>query len=385
MEQAEIEVIIDKDNLRCKKCSLFPDITIYNYKNRVNVYLECENKHINTPLLDEYIKDNHSYNNNANKCEKCENKKGIKECQFCKKYLCEECNKKHLTIEHIVNNQIVKEIEENKYINNIDGKHKDIKKKMKNSLDYLKEIIRYYKELEDKFKKFLIDNINEIILIKLLINNYIENKNEEKLINNIDYILKFNKLEFKTNNLNEYLLNNKNYILYGDRYKGEIKNEEYEGKGKMEYYNGIYEGEWKNGKREGFGIYKYNNNEKYMGIWKNNLEDGEGRYIYNNGDIYDGKYKEGKKEGKGLYIYNNNNEIIKYYGEWKNDKKNGEGIIYYKNGDEIEGIWEDNIMNNKLIKYRYINGDIYIGEYDNNKRNGKGIMKYNNKEIYNGE
>ena len=37
-----------------------------------------------------------------------------------------------------------------------------------------------------------------------------------------------------------------------------------------------------NGKmeREGFGIYKYNNGDKYIGIWKNNLEEGNGRYIY---------------------------------------------------------------------------------------------------------
>ena len=35
MEFVEIEKKLDADNLRCKKCSLFPDITIYNYKNRV--------------------------------------------------------------------------------------------------------------------------------------------------------------------------------------------------------------------------------------------------------------------------------------------------------------------------------------------------------------
>ena len=131
-----------------------------------------------------------------------------------------------------------------------------------------------------------------------------ENKNEEKLIKNIDYILTFNKLEFKTDNLYEYLLNNKNYILYGDRYKGEIKNDQYDGKGIMDYYNGIYEGEWKNGKREGFGIYKYNNNEKYMGFWKNNLEEGDGRYIYMNGDIYmmENTKKVKKKEEDYIYI-----------------------------------------------------------------------------------
>ena len=94
-------------------------------------------------------------------------------------------------------------------------------------------------------------------------------------------------------------------------------------------------------------------------MWKNNLEDGNGRYIYKNGDIYDGYFKEGKKEGKGLYKYKDN-KIIKYFGKWKNNKKNGEGIIYYDNGDEIEGIWDDDIMNNKKIVFRYNNGDTYI-------------------------
>ena len=142
MNSIEIKKELDNDNLRCKKCSLFPDITIYNYKNRVNIFSECENKHINISLLDAYIKEICSNTYNSNKCEKCENKKDIKECQFCKKSLCEECNKKHLTIEHIVNNQIVKEIEENKYINNVDDECGEMKEKMKNSLDYLKDIIK---------------------------------------------------------------------------------------------------------------------------------------------------------------------------------------------------------------------------------------------------
>ena len=379
---------LDNDKLICEKCCSIPDITIFNSGNRVKLFSECHNKHFNISLLDEYIKKNISYNNNISKCEKCKKDKNIKICQFCNNYLCEECNNIHLTIDHIINNKILKEIYENKYLDKIenDDKYKEVKEKISNSIKYFKEIIEYYKRLEDNFKKFMIDNMNEIILIKILINNYMKNKEEEKLIKNINFLLSFNKLEFKTNNLNEFLLNNNNYILYGDRYKGEKKDEEFEGRGEMEYFNGKYIGEWKNGLREGFGIYKYNNGDKYMGKWKNNLEEGDGRYIYNNGDIYDGNYKEGKREGKGLLKYNKQKDnIIQFYGEWKNDKRNGEGIIYYKNGDELEGIWEDNIMNNKRVKYRYKNGDEYIGEYENNKRNGKGIMKYKNNEIYNGE
>ena len=54
-------------------------------------------------------------------------------------------------------------------------------------MEYIKEIEEYYKKLENNFKKFLIDNINEIILIKILLKNYIENKNEEKLLDNIEF------------------------------------------------------------------------------------------------------------------------------------------------------------------------------------------------------
>ena len=315
------------NNLKCQKCSNIPGLTIFNSVNRVNVFSECKNKHIKVCLLDEYIKNIYSYNNNINKCENCKKEKKNKICQFCNKYLCEDCNNKHLTIEHIINNKISNDIYENKYLDNInnDDKFNSIKEKLLKIIKYLKDIIDYYKILENNFKKYLIDNLNEIILIKLLINNYNENKKEENLIKNIDYLLKFNKLEFKTENLNEFLLDNNNYILYGDKYKGEKKNEEYEGKGEMEYYNGKYEGEWKNGLREGFGIYKYNNGDIYIGKWKNNLEEGNGRYIYKNGDIYDGDYKEGKREGKGLYKFNNKNDKFQFYGEWKNDKKNGEG------------------------------------------------------------
>ena len=95
------------NNIKCKKCNNYPDITIYNIGNRVKIFTECKNKHINISLLDDYIKNNYIYNNN--KCEKCnKNKNNIKICQLCNNYLCEECNNKHLTIDHIINNNITK-------------------------------------------------------------------------------------------------------------------------------------------------------------------------------------------------------------------------------------------------------------------------------------
>ena len=115
-------------------------------------------------------------------------RKAIKIYQFCKQYLCEECNIKHLTIEHILNNKIIENICDNYFVGiEKDNKMKIIEDKIFKSMKYIKEIEEYYKKLENNFKKFLIDNINEIILIKILLKNYIENKNEEKLLDNIEF------------------------------------------------------------------------------------------------------------------------------------------------------------------------------------------------------
>ena len=149
--------------LKCEKCNYTPEFTIFNSSNSIKIYSECKNKHINIFLLDEYIKKIIS-NNKISKCEKCKQEKNIKICQFCNKYLCEKCNNNHLTIEHIINNKISNDIYENKYLNNIDDKFKIIKEKILNTIKYLKDIIEYYKILENNFKKFLIDNLNEIIL-----------------------------------------------------------------------------------------------------------------------------------------------------------------------------------------------------------------------------
>ena len=62
-----------------------------------------------------------------------------------------------------------------------------------------------------------------------------------------------------------------------------------------------YEGDWRNGNMEGKGIYYYNNEP-----WK--------------GERYEGDWINNKKEGKGIYYYNNGDREI---GDWKNDKEIG--------------------------------------------------------------
>ena len=118
---------------------------------------------MNISLLDDYIKNILSKTNNL--CKNCKKKESIQICQFCRYYFCKECYSNHLTVEHILKNTV--EIYENNNLDNLekDEKCKTVKEKIEKSIQYLKKIEKYYKELENNFKKFMIDNMNELKLI----------------------------------------------------------------------------------------------------------------------------------------------------------------------------------------------------------------------------
>ena len=188
----------------------------------------------------------------------------------------------------------------------------------------------------------------------------------------------------------------------GERYQGEVNNNNNlkEGKGIYYYNNGEkYIGEWKNNLKDGKGTYFYNNGNKYVGEWKNDVKEGKGKLYKNNGQIfeanwkndemekkvkiyyndgqrYEGDYKNNIIEGQGIFYYNNGDI---YDGEWKNNLKEGKGIIYYKNGNKYEGDWKNNVREGKGI-FNYISGEKYDGDWKNNLREGKGIY-YSNKGV----
>ena len=61
--------------------------------------------------------------------------------------------------------------------------------------------------------------------------------------------------------------------------------------------------------KEGFGICYYKNGACYRGEWKNNKYDGEGRFIKNNGNYIEGKWKNGKKNGL-MILYDKNGKKL---------------------------------------------------------------------------
>ena len=52
-------------------------------------------------------------------------------------------------------------------------------------------------------------------------------------------------------------------------------------------------------KKEGKEIMYFNDEDKYDGDYKNDNRDGKGAYYWNNGD-----FKNGKSDGKGTYFWN---------------------------------------------------------------------------------
>ena len=55
---------------------------------------------------------------------------------------------------------------------------------------------------------------------------------------------------------------------------------------------------------EGYGIFYFNNGNRYDGEGKNSKKDGKARFYFNDGKIiYDGYYKDGVRHGKGTWYY----------------------------------------------------------------------------------
>ena len=116
-------------------------------------------------------------------------------------------------------------------------------------------------------------------------------------------------------------------ILFEDGaiYEGQIEKGQLSGKGKMVWKNGYeYEGDFNANKLEGFGKLKCPNEDVYEGDFSNNLFHGNGTYTYQNGNTYTGQFSYGAKKGKGVFkcMYK-----YEYDGDWDNDLPSGVGKL----------------------------------------------------------
>ena len=101
----------------------------------------------------------------------------------------------------------------------------------------------------------------------------------------------------------------------------------------------IYRGEWRDDKFEGQGTYTYRNNTKYVGEFRDGRRNGKGTFSWPDGASYVGEYKDDLRSGKGTFTYPNGS---KYVGEYRDDRRHGQGIEYRPDGTILySGTWEN--------------------------------------------
>ena len=165
-------------------------------------------------------------------------------------------------------------------------------------------------------------------------------------------------------------------------FRGELREGKRHGLGVMVYRkNRVYEGQWADDYREGKGMERYSNGNKYEGDFVKGKAHGKGVYHWANGEVYDGEWYAGVKEGYGMWrgIFGDS-----YLGQWKNSKADGHGVHQWKNGDRYEGSWVNCLKHGKGSDI-FANGDVYTGNYAFGKADGKGVYKWKNGSLYQGE
>ncbi|KAI8899635.1 hypothetical protein BC833DRAFT_584970 [Globomyces pollinis-pini] len=160
------------------------------------------------------------------------------------------------------------------------------------------------------------------------------------------------------------------YLINGDRYIGEWRDNKRHGKGTHYYKSSghTYMGEWQNDLRHGYGIFsipekaqqktskkesmfskteptKMANAETqklrkvYTGLWMNDVRHGTGTYFYPDSSVYEGSWVNDMRQGWGKMTYADGSI---YEGEWHHETRHGQGTLLLKNGDRYEGMWFDN-------------------------------------------
>ena len=74
-----------------------------------------------------------------------------------------------------------------------------------------------------------------------------------------------------------------------------------------------YRGEWRNNKFDGKGSLLTEHRE-YHGFFLKGVQQGKGFELFENGDTYEGQYHAGYFDGKGKYVWKNGNS---YQGEFR--------------------------------------------------------------------
>lgn len=172
------------------------------------------------------------------------------------------------------------------------------------------------------------------------------------------------KINTKSRQLRGLCADGDGTTTYSDnrKHKGNYKNGEITGKGKMTYANGdkFYGNFNKDNIEEGCFINV--NGELYRGNFSHNMRHGQGWLVFPNGRRYEGTFKDNEIDGDGKMFNNEKGE--KYRGNFVAGKKHGDGTMEFCDGKKFVGDYAEDLMIEGLTTYP--NGDIYKGKLDKN-------------------
>jgi hypothetical protein len=130
------------------------------------------------------------------------------------------------------------------------------------------------------------------------------------------------------------------------------------------------EGEYSDGKKNGRGVYRSANGDRYTGEFRDDKFNGRGVMIFAKGGRYDGDWRDGKANGRGVFYLANG---ARYDGEWKDDRQHGRGTLTLPDGNWYEGEWRDGRANGRGV-YMRTDGNRFAGEWrDGCLRDGRSV------------
>ena len=100
-----------------------------------------------------------------------------------------------------------------------------------------------------------------------------------------------------------------------------------------------WSGDCKIGLAQGRGVLQWfldgKRGDRYEGEYRGGQANGRGVYTYTDGSHYDGEFKDGNFNGRGVFTFADGN---RYVGEFKDNKVNGTGILVV-GGKTYSGSW----------------------------------------------
>lgn len=175
----------------------------------------------------------------------------------------------------------------------------------------------------------------------------------------------------------------------GDRYAGEFENHQLNGYGVYTFKEGsVYSGMFTNGQREGFGRLEWKSGDVYLGVWEGGRRSGFGKMMFRNGTVQEGEWQndrlvsnasmqEGCIDGDclndvGIFAWKSGDF---YYGSFTNGRIDGQGVYLYRDGSIYAGSFNNGTCEGEGIYYA-VNGGRYIGDFKQCYFHGEGTYNF---------